>query len=290
MSVQRLWYVKRGDDFKGPFPAAMVEDDIALGRIIESDQLSQDLQSWQPAHEYPKFADLNVRRAALLYQRRIDQRQAERRRSALKPLIETRARSDRRQTEADEIVRLRAKSRFVWLGLMPPRLTWRKVIVGAVITFILFCIGAQLLRQTRSARVVDCHARAAPNVVWDACDLRATNLHGVDLSHASMRGVSLRNVDLRSVRLFNANLSYADLSATNLAGVDLRNADLTGANLQRANLVGANLTAANLEFSDLRHAALSDAVLVRARLNQALWQTGMTCSRDSLGVCLIEKP
>ena len=48
---ERLWYVKRGQQVKGPFPAAMIRNNVALGRIRAEDFVSAYGRRWYRAAE-----------------------------------------------------------------------------------------------------------------------------------------------------------------------------------------------------------------------------------------------
>ena len=55
MPVGHLWYIKRGGQQRGPYPSAVIERNIGLGRIIATDLLSTDGEQWLAATEFPDF-------------------------------------------------------------------------------------------------------------------------------------------------------------------------------------------------------------------------------------------
>ena len=290
MPIGHLWFVLRGADIKGPYPAALIERNIALGRIKSNDAISADGQSWVPAHQYPDFELHQHADESDLRRRRFDERQQNRRRTQAAPAIESRAGADRRASEMPDVVAHREQAQRIWNGLKPPRLDARRAILGLVGALAGLFIVAGLLRQPKGPAAVDCAAAPAPRVVWDSCERSAAQLVGVDLSAASLRNTSLIGANLRGAHLAGANLNYANLTTANLAGADLRGAVLTGATLREADLTGANLTDANLEFSDLTQAHLDNAIVANARLGHALWHTGTVCAAESRGACVLAPP
>ena len=106
------------------------------------------------------------------------------------------------------------------------------------------------------------------------CNLRGTNLSGLDLSNADLSGADLSNANLSGADLSNANLRDANLNNIDLSGTNLINADLNGAaaylakfvfaDLKNADLKNANLTSADFENADLTNAKLAAAKLTYA--------------------------
>jgi len=82
---------------------------------------------------------------------------------------------------------------------------------------------------------------------------------------ANLKGADLNNAELTNAKLQGANLSNANLTDSQLQCADLTNADLRGVNLK-----GADITYAKLEG---------------AKLGGAIWITGNTCRKNSIGFC-----
>ena len=129
----RLWYVKRHTTIKGPFPAAAIERAIALGRIVESDEMSTDGETWSPANEYPAFEHHRHAAESTVHERRFDERQGNRRQALAVPVVDTRSGADRRTPESAPTIRRRETARRIWTGLQPRRgsvsrvACWRRI-------------------------------------------------------------------------------------------------------------------------------------------------------------------
>jgi GYF domain 2 len=81
MPVGQLWYIKRGGQQRGPYPPAVVERNIALGRIVATDLLSSDGEQWLAAAEFPNF-ELHRQSKVSGAARKLEERQHERRTAA----------------------------------------------------------------------------------------------------------------------------------------------------------------------------------------------------------------
>ncbi|MSR14955.1 MAG: hypothetical protein EXR86_10425 [Gammaproteobacteria bacterium] len=79
MPIGHLWYVRRGTETRGPFPARVIERNIGLGRINVSDWVSPEGESWLPASEYPDFAFRANNARDPVLAARMNERQVERR-------------------------------------------------------------------------------------------------------------------------------------------------------------------------------------------------------------------
>ncbi len=286
MPVGHLWYVRRGEEQRGPYPVALIERNIGLGRILAEDLLSADGEQWHPAREFPDF-DLYRQAGAQETHRRLDERQAERRRLSEKSIDgpDNRLRTDRRQAEDPLEVQRREHSNRVWQGLasggVHPRHLYLAVGLVAVGVFLL----GWWLRWPQSKPSVQCEAAATPAIVWDFCDKQGLNLTGARLQGAHLRNVNFRGANLTSANLTTANLAYTNLSEARLVAARLGAADLTGATLHGADLTQANLTGANLSFADLSGAKLGGATLSGANLSNTIWTDGQLCEAASRGTC-----
>ncbi|MBI2799390.1 MAG: pentapeptide repeat-containing protein [Gammaproteobacteria bacterium] len=291
MPIGHLWYVRRGHDKRGPFPAAIIERNIGLGRITATDDISPDGEQWVSASDYPDFAlhAVSGREPARL--RQLDERQRERRALALEPRgDEGRTGGDRREPEESELVRRRERANQVWDGLRPRQLSARGTFVAiSVVLGLVFAIG-WLARRAEPPTVVRCEAPAAPRVIWDFCSKQAVDLHGADLHASSLRNTALVGANLADSNLEGANFAYADLTAANLAGADATALKLTGASLRGTNLTDAKLSGADLEYADLSGANIAGVNWAKARLGNAIWTTGASCAPQSIGTCVLSVP
>ncbi len=286
MRTSRLWYVRRGDDRKGPYPAALIERNIALGRIRPSDELSHDDAHWQPATEYPDYEALVHSGREPARQRRLDERERERRAAAQDAAPGQRRGQDRRAPEPLDVARRRALAHRVWASLRPMHRRATRTMLGlALIIVAVVALSIKWVRPPpRSA--VDCAAPAAPGVVWDFCQRPAADLARADLRGASLRNTSFVGATLAAARLAGADLAYADLTGADLSEAGLTGSRLTGASLRGTKLAGADFTDADLAFVDLTGARLDGIVFAGAKLGNAVWTDGKPCGRDSLGGCL----
>ncbi len=96
--------------------------------------------------------------------------------------------------------------------------------------------------------------RLVTSRVCSGCDLRRSNLAGLDL-HEAILGRS----DLSQANLSGANLRNADLTATNLRGASLRGANLTDARLTGATLTGTDLSGAVLCATTMPDGEIDDS-------------------------------
>ena len=52
---RQLWYTRRGDAVQGPFPAGQITRYIILGRVLLTDEVSVDQQTWVPISQVPEM-------------------------------------------------------------------------------------------------------------------------------------------------------------------------------------------------------------------------------------------
>ncbi len=50
-AAEEQWYLRRGEDVRGPFPWSAIARHAGLGRIHPSDLLSRDRHDWRPSRE-----------------------------------------------------------------------------------------------------------------------------------------------------------------------------------------------------------------------------------------------
>jgi hypothetical protein len=284
----RLWFVRRGDVTRGPFPTALVKRHLILGRLRQSDELSLDREVWQPVAKYPMFAPARLAEDIAVVLAREDERQGGDRRQnepADNPHKERRSGAERRAAEAPAIIERRQRRARVVASLKPKRQSNLLPTFLALILVAGIIIAGFLFKPRSGGSTPDCSAAAAPQVNWSNCRKEETDLGGVNMQQAL-----LRNVRLTGSNLSGANLSASDLAYADLVGVDLSNSDLSGATMKGATARKADLRSAKLIGADLSYADLSDAVVAgadfsNAIFDDAIWVDGRTCARGSVGAC-----
>lgn len=306
MELKQLWYTRRGDEIRGPFPAGLITRYILLGRIRGTDELSIDQREWAPVSEHPDLipevlkADLSTgeaRQRLLAARRWEDERGGEERRGPReRPQAgeDRRARRERRGPEAAEVV----SRRTVALALKKEARAGRKgqLLRGSgTLALILFILGVgwyyasqqePLAHKVRLEDPDHCSAPPGPGVDWSNCHLEGGEWNNADLAHARLRNATLIGARLAGARLTGGDLAYANLSLASLRDADLSGALLLGANLQRADLANVNLQDADLSYANLTGAALRGANLANTRLGNAIWVDKSVCAPDSIGHCI----
>lgn len=316
-TTHNLWYTRRGDQIRGPFPHGLITRFIVLGRLQMTDDISVDQIRWRLVKDVPEVIpdplksdpdDPELQEYLRVARRREDERgSGNRRRQEGSSNGERRRIDDRRQDESDELVHYReiktslinqrkASSEGVrqWLGI-----SIAAVLAAVILAAFWFMPQAPALR-------LQCEAPAGPQVNWNNCKFEGIILDNVELANARMSNANLSGARLQNANLTAANLSYANFSRVNLSratlteavltGVVLRNANLdqanlTGANLSYAILQGANLNGADLSGADLSNADLSGANMDGAKLDKvnlvhAIWTDRTVCGARSVGKCV----
>jgi hypothetical protein len=287
MTIGHLWYIKRAGAPKGPFPSSIIEKNIALGRILASDQISSDGTNWQSAAEFPDFDVLQKSGQQPVVKRRLDERQSERRTPAVDqtPDENQRLGRDRRSPEDPDVVAQRQRANRVWQSLRagPGQLNKGPLLLAAGLLLSLIVAAVALAPAPRTT--ADCAAPPAPGVNWEFCNKAADNLRGAKLAGAVLRNAQLAGADLTGADLRNADLAYADLSGAVLREAKLDDARLVGVTLRGASLVDASLAGADLEFADLTAANVEGANATGVRLRQAIMPDGRVCNPAQAADC-----
>lgn len=289
-----LWYTRREGDVRGPYPAGQIGRYILLGRIRDTDEVSQDAVRWEPLGAHPELlppemldADSEEGRQRLLLARiREDERSGRDRRGGAGGRDgHDRRRLDRRAPEPEPVVRhRRARARFSQRrgGDSPT-----DVRVVAILAALVLALTVVFVRYTPPVQHdnAQCSAAPAPGVDWNNCHRPGLHAPGADLLAAHMYSMDLTGSDLRGAHMHGADLAYATLSIADLQGADLSDARLTGAGLRNADLRSARLTDADLSYAVLQGARLAGAKLRGARLDHAIWVDGSVCAQGSIGYC-----
>ena len=251
MTTVERWWVKRAGEPKGPFPTAVLENNIRQGRVRPDDLLSVDGNNWSQGRDVERFAGLwNV--ADGTPPAIVDDRAAERRVNLTDE--GERSAEQRRLPEDPALVARRERANRVWSGLrpQPSRPGWVPLTILCALIVAVFLVSTQGTRLgTSDAR---CSADAAPALNWEFCDLEGRDLRGQDLSGINFRSAKLAGLDLTGAKLDGADLAYADMTGATLSKTSLRNSRLTGARLNSALLVDSDFSGADLSYADFSQA------------------------------------
>ena len=284
-----LWYLQIEGTVTGPFPTAVMERDIVLGRIALDALVSHNCDHWAAiaqTHEFQSVATFAGRARGFA---QADERQGERRHGDASASSSGPKRvrgSDRRRVESPDIVRRRDISNRVWQSLR--KSTPNNGFVWSAFSVLILIVAVAGFVTTPVAVVVgDCTSGPHPGVNWDSCTRLPADLRHADLRGAVARGAQLSSSDLAGAKLAGADFAYADLRQVNFELADLVGSRLIGADLRKANFSYANLRSADLQFADLRGARLDGADLSDTLLGEAIWTTGEICRRGSIGGCVI---
>lgn len=312
------WYMRRGDEVRGPFPAGQISRFILLGRIRKDDEISTDQINWQVVSDVPvlipeemKDDPSNEEAYERLMQARMreDERRTGDRRERVETIDEAikqrRSNKERRAEEEEAVVRHREVKTKVYEATKPQKQS--NVAGGLLAAAVLVAVisAAWHFQPWQQADEADCSAPPQPWVNWNNCqmegvqlvaaDLRGVRLRNAFLIGADLRGAQLGAADLAYANLANAKLSTAKLEQAVLVGANLRHTDLSQTALDNANLAysilresnlsGANLQGANLSNADLHGAKIEGMNIEGARLDQTVWVDGRICGPNSVGRC-----
>jgi hypothetical protein len=316
MGNKQLWYMRRGMEVRGPYPAGQISRYILLGRIKETDELSTDQHNWQAVSQVPVLipeelkaapGDAQAAERLKIARMREDERGARDRRGPAEnaPAAERRRASDRREEEEQEIVRHREVKSAIAEAVHHKKQNY--FLRGVLATlFLVGVIGAAWYYQPWApTETIDCNTYPQPWVNWSNCLMEGAQLAGADLRGARLRNANLAGADLRGAQLGGADLAYTSLAGAKLwsahlnqaamMGANLRNADVSRADLTNANLTyavlkgadlsGANLAGADLTNADLQGAKIDGADFTAAKLAQAVWVDGTICPATAVGGC-----
>ncbi len=292
MPEYTLWFTRKNNQVKGPFPARVISQHLLLGRLHMDDEVSSDQKTWRrvggisalvPAVMKADLSDPANQQLLEMARRNADER-----------LFKNRHADDghgvaheRRSEEPDEVVKHRAAKAAVFeQAHQGGERTSSKFVLVIVALFISALIGlAMLYSPPPDGPDMDCSAAPAPGVNWSNCQLQGMRLEGADLNGAYIRNANIAGSDLRGASLEGADLAYSNISLSHLQRANLRGVNMVGANLQGSKLNGANLSEADLSYVDFLAAELSGANLQGARLDHAVWVDKRVCAVGSVGEC-----
>lgn len=287
-----LWFMRRGNEVRGPFPAAQITRYILLGRISPTDEISMDRVVWQPVANVGAVqpTGLEDQQSQVLALRRADERLADDRRAnqtaAQNAAFENRRRGDRRRHEPLAVVQHRELKTRLFKDQPASGETVLRQVLFALVVAVLALIAYALYTPAPPDDVSHCGDAPAAAVVWSNCHKEGARLEAANLSGARLNNADLSGAHLRAAKLAGANLSYTNLSVADLSYSDLSQAALIGAGLRHADLSYTNLRGADLRYADLRGANLGAAELSGARFDNAIWIDGNECAIGSVGECL----
>ncbi len=297
MSNRKLWYIKRNNIVKGPFPTKVVVQHVVVGRYGKSDWVSLDTKQWHRIADMPELipsaltANLNDPAAQDqldVVKRWADERLSIDRRTVNGPTDHP----DRRGVErrAGESVSAISHRELRTTNILAGRNVRRRqylVMFSTLALAIAAVWWASGLEPKPIVEDADCTGAPVPDINWNSCQLA-----GSQLSSASLRAAKLRNTNLRASNLSLADLSasdlaYADLSLSNLTGINLQGANLVGVDFQRSVLAGANLDGADAAYANFFNTDLSNISLTGTTLDRAVWVNGIICADGSVGECIL---
>lgn len=320
METQQLWYSRRGNEVRGPFPARQISRFILLGRIRETDELSVDQQHWQQVSELPVLIPEEMRLDAedpeaherlMIARMREDERAARDRRGDDEvtgpdvPRDRRRSDDDRRTWEESEMLRHREIKTAIADAAKHSK---QNYFLRGVVAALLFSgmVGSAFFYHPWDVQESsDCNSIPQPWVNWNNCFMEGVQLAAFDLRGARLRNSNLTGSDLRGTILTGADLAYATLTMANMSDAVVLQGSLVGATLRRATLKDADFTDANLSYAILENADLSNAIFQNADLRNAdlrganisgadfskallgnvQWTDGRRCLAESVGSC-----
>jgi uncharacterized protein YjbI with pentapeptide repeats len=318
MQNKQNWYMRRGDEVRGPFPAGQISRYILLGRIRETDEISTDQINWQPVSDVPvlipeemkyEAEDNEAHERLMMARMREDERSTGDRRERAEAVDDEvknrRSYKERRADEDEAIVRHREVRTKVYQATQPQKQS--NAVRGLLAASFLVAVisAAWHFQPWQPVEEADCNAAPAPRVNWNNCQMEGVQLVAADLRGVRLRNATLIGADMRGAQLGAADLAYANLANGKLSTAMLEQADLIGANLRHtdlsqtalehanlaysilreSNLSGANLQGANLSHADMHGASIEGMNLEGARLDQAVWVDGRICGPNSVGRC-----
>ena len=280
------WYVKRDDVVEGPFPWAAIDRNVALGRIKETDRLSQDGIEWRRVKSFRSSFSATAGDGLAAFDERRGERRADDEISRSGD-NDQRGKRDRRRQESKDVLERRARSERVWAGLRARSNSNRWPMVSMAVVLATIVILALSLSMSERGSAPDCEAPGAPGVNWDFCSKSGIQLNDLELALMSARNAKLSGATMAGSNLVESNFAYADLTGADLSLSDLRGARMVGANLRHAKLGHARMAHAALRFADLSGAVIAGADLSGAQLANAIWIDGRICERNSIGACIV---
>ncbi|MDF1588410.1 MAG: pentapeptide repeat-containing protein [Gammaproteobacteria bacterium] len=285
-----LWYIRKNGVIKGPFTSAFITNNLALGRLRMTDEISQNQSQWHVILNLPELHPSHNDEHQLKAKKQLDERDGFDRRETITDSVEhaiERQPQDRHQVESDQEIEHRRLHTLLMQKLRHQKqhTFWPMVatfsILGAAIVL------ALIYPSQLPVPLPNCTTPAAPEVNWNNCLKPKIDLQHKDLTAIQLRNSQLIGSNLMNSKLNGADLAYADLRFTNLSYSQLQNALLLGANLKQSDLSNADLTDADLSFADLRDANIGGSIFKNTRFDNAIWTNGQVCAINSIDRCIV---
>ena len=295
--VRKLWFVRRNDDIRGPFPTTAISQFLLVGRLHKSDEVSEDQHSWLAISDVVELvpevmkADLTdpANQSNLEASKHgADERTGEERRNEDGSIDEDQREGERRVAESvDDHAERQARMRER-LEAAEQKAKRQNMITTVVLVLLCTTILGVMFIYDPGEDIpdIDCSTAPASGVNWSNCDLQGANLNNVDLSKSHIRNANLSSASLFRANLQGVDLAYTNLGLTNLRLADMRSASLVGSNFRNSDMRGADLASANLSYADLQGAEMAGVNLEGARLDKTIWVDGQRCAEGSVGGCV----
>ena len=282
-----LWYSRQHGAIRGPFTGSVITNDIIIGRLSMSDEVSPDQKNWQIILTVPDLHPQTSNNDLEKAKRHLDERNGFDRRLQNAPDQVAKRRVKDRRTDEDkfDIYRRQLRTKLMLkFRQQKPLLFWPLVATFSVLSII--TVLALIFPKKLPISLADCLAPAAPEVNWSNCLKPRLNLQNKDLTNSQLRNSQLIGSNFMNTTFTGSDLAYADLRFTNLNYSQLQNTILLGSNLKNADLSYADLTNADLSYTDLTNANLGGSKLDNARFGNAIWIDGQLCAPQSIGQCI----
>lgn len=282
-----LWYSRQHGAIRGPFTGSVITNDIIIGRLSMSDEVSPDQKNWQiilsvpDLHPHTSDNDLEKARRHLDERNGFDRRQQ----NAAAQVAKRRVKDRRSDEDKFDIYRRQLRTNLMLkFRQQKPLIFWPLVATFSVLSII--TVLALTFPKKLPLPLADCLAPAAPEVNWSNCLKPRLDLQNQDLTNSQLRNSQLIGSNFMNTTLIGSDLAYADLRFTNLNYSQLQNTILLGSNLKNADLSYTDLTDADLSYTDLTNANLGGSKLDGARFGNAIWIDGQLCAPQSIGQCI----
>src|SRR3569623_1646912 len=230
MAGLNVWYVRRGDEVKGPYPSGLITRYVLLGRVRANDEVSIDGATWGLISDHPDLIpsvmkDPNAAPQRLEAARRwADARDGERRSAAGASETaagEQRQRRERRAPEIPVFVDYRVSRSTRAAEHAESARQWRGLLGIVAVTVGVVAVILYFYKPPPPEQLVDCSAEPAPSVNWSDCVLTGVNLAGADLTGAKLYSANMTGANFRGAHLAGGNLSYSPLSLGIFENADL---------------------------------------------------------------------
>ncbi len=293
-SKQKLWFIRRSENIKGPFPSGTLRRFMLLGRVVPSDQVSTDRKSWKSVMDVPEVVPPEIRKAAAegnLYDvlpARLgeDERKGVERRNKAEDTQYKNQRKGQRRQQEPELVKRHQISKTQLIELYKKRRTpYLAFLVVSILVFVAVGVGLYI-GAPDAIPDPDCNAKAAPGVNWRNCRLDAVKSESANLQGAILNSSILRMASMSGSILNQADMQYADLSGSDLSYSEIADAKMKGINLQNADLTNADLSNSDMSYANLKNSKLGGVKIDGARLTKAIWIDGSICASGSVGKCV----